>query len=450
MELPFLRDPIHHESLQLEGREFTSTRGDRYPLVGGIPWMFPDAGRVLKDWRERASLSLQHFETEIAELKTAMKTAPAPTRERLEKLRTLKIQHLELLKRVLDPLKPNSKQNFAQIEAYGYRLPLRQGLLGYFPNLIRDWSGRYESENAALLHSTLELLKLKSADSRILMLGAGGSRLAYDLALKYPKAQIVAFDLNPILLLGAQQICEGLTLKAASFPVSPKDSGQPGQIVELRAPNGGAKNLHFVFGDVYALPFTEASFDICVTPWLIDILPRRFADLCNSVARVVKPEGAWVNSGSWHFSFRDEVDNISFDEAKVVAANNGWSPVAHSQTEVPYLQSPDDAHRRFETTTQFLWERTQQKVSTVPLIDDRADWIRDPNIVVPPLPAFAHATQVHAVMALVLSLVDGKRTLQDIATAVAAENGLTSDQALDAAQSFFDRFLKDRHFREAP
>lgn len=455
MKLP-LQCPSTNSQLRLVGHEWVTDTKTSYPLVGGVPWLFPDPKHTLADWRERASLSIEHLEKEVEDLKAASKaTASELTRDRLEKVRTLKIRHLEMLRRVLEPLKPFAKLSLTQKKAYGYRLPLRQGLLGYVPNLIRDWSGQYESENKALFDSTIDLLKktkpiVDTAELRILVLGSGSSRLAYDIALKFPKSQVIAFDLNPLLLLAAKQISAGTKVRATEFSVSPKDSAEPGRELELSRPGPETPNLEFIFGDVYALPFQDASFDICVSPWLVDILPRRFAELCATVARVVKPQGVWANSGSWHFSFRNEVENPSLAEAAELASTIGWKPLASAFHEIPYLQSAFDSHRRFETVTQFVWERNTTPVAHRPPLDDRADWIRNPKLAVPSLDFFAQGAEVHAVMALILSLVDSQRSLEDIANTLAAENGLSPEQSLDAAQSFFDRFMKDRHFREAP
>lgn len=453
MKLP-LQCPTTRQNLRLAGHEYAGPNGISYPTVGDIPWLFPDPKPTLGAWRERASLSIDALENEIEILKLAAKTASSElTRERLEHVRTLKIRHLEMLRRVLEPLKPYAKLNLAQKKAYGYRLPLRQGLLGYFPNLIRDWSPNFETENAALLHATMDFLKTtkpvsETAELRILVLGAGASRLAYDIAKLFTKSQVVAFDLNPLLLLAAKQVNEGRKIQAVEFSVSPKDSREPGRAVELTAPHGPAANLQFIFGDVYALPFQPASFDLCISPWLVDILPRRFSDLCTSVAHVVKTGGVWLNSGSWHFDFQDESENLSLDEAAEVATASGWIPRAAGTLEIPYLQSPFDAHRRFETMTQFCWERATVDVKLLPSVDDRAEWIRDVTRPIPALPSLEEGIQMHAAMALVLSLVDGQKTLTDIAQVVAQENGLPLEQAIEAVQSFFDRYMKDRRFRE--
>lgn len=446
--------PAELQPLKKDGKEWVSPAGVCYPTVEDIPWLFPDPRHTLAAWRERSSMLLNRLEADIENMKVAVKNAKSVlTRSRLEKTRHLQIRHIEMLRRVLDPIKPNTHLSLAQQQAYGYRLPLRQNLLSYFPNLVRDWSADFAVENQLLFDATMKMLDSSlvtraEQGARVLVLGAGGSRLAYDWAKRFPKSEIIAYDLNPILLLGAKAINDGATLAAAEQSVSPKTTETPGRDVELKAPAGKAANLHFAFGDVYALPLEEKSIDICVTPWLIDILPRRFDYLCSSIARVVKSNGAWVNAGSWHFDFADQIDNLSVGEAAEIAAALGWKSISQSLIETPYLQSTFDAHRRFETMTCFLWTRTEQTVATRPLIDDRSEWTMNPDIPIPPHSMFVNGALTHAAMALILSLVDGKNTVRTIGETLAAEHGMTVEQGMDAAASFFDRFTKDGTFRE--
>ena len=143
MKLP-LACPSTLQTIKLIGYDFSGAGGVSYPIVGGIPWLFPDPKLTLSDWRGRCQLLLEQLEIEISNLKVAIKETPSDlTRQRLETTRQLRIRNLEMLKRILEPLKPSLKMNAATKKAIGYRLPLRQGLLGYFPNLIRDWSGSF-------------------------------------------------------------------------------------------------------------------------------------------------------------------------------------------------------------------------------------------------------------------------------------------------------------------
>lgn len=456
MSLP-LACPVHADILTKSDKGWISPSGLEYPSVAGVPWLFPDPKSPLADWKERAALLLGTLKTEVEDLKIQIgETKSDLTRSRLEATRGLKIKHLEMLKRTLDPLKPQSKLSVTKQQAFGYRLPLRQGLLGYFPNLIRDWSPRFENENSAIFkaaRSHFEKSAIKTESKTVLILGSGGSRFAYDWAEAFPNSTVIAFDLNPVLMLAGVRLNAGESIRAVETAVSAKDPASPGREVELKAPSGSRSNLHFVFGDVYALPFLTASIDLCITPWLVDILPRRFSELCSSIANVVKPDGAWLNSGSFNFDFRNQVENLSVEEAREIAAGCGWdfsSPRSNeiSRVEIPYLQSEFDSHRRFETVTQFVWRRSLSTAPARPNIDDRVEWIRNPTLKIPALPAFGERAISFGVMALVLSLADGTRSIDDIAAVLAGEQGLSGDDAREAATTFFDRFVRDRRFRD--
>lgn len=443
--------PADGSPLSREGDEWINAQTSvRYPHVDGIPWLFPDPRPTLSAWRERSAMLLAQLETELTDLKRqADQAAAALTKQRLHENRRLKILHFEMLKRTLAGLKPGAHLALAQQVAYGYRLPLRQGLMGYFPNLVRDWSGLYEGENQILLGAFTEMLTQASVQT-ILVLGAGGSRLAYDLALARPESRVIALDLNPTLLLAANAIVSGKSLTAVEQAVAPLQPEKPGREVKLSRPGAAVSNLEFVFGDVYALPLATASIDLCVTPWLVDIVPRPWTELCASIARVVKPGGAWLNAGSWNFTLQNEAENLSLAEAAEQAAALGWSsgPSTPAPLETPYLQSPFDAHRRYERLTRFCWQRNQTEVRHRPPIDDRPMWIRNPQLPVPALAAFGETAAKHAAVALLLSLADGQTSLAQMAQVLAAEHGFSEAQGLDAAASYFERFVRDRRFRE--
>lgn len=447
---PVLRHPLKKANGEF-APETNSSQAITYPILDEIPWLFPDPKHTLHEWRERSLALLNHLDGEIGDLKVSAGETDSPlARKRIESIRALKIRQFEFLKKTLEPLKPGKvgqKGALEKSQAFGYRLPLRQGLLGYFPNLIRDWSAHFEDENRISFAAVKDLIP--SGADTVLVLGAGGSRLAYDVAKAHPTTTVIAFDLNPVLLFAAHSLNRGKPTQAVEFSVSPKDPSRPGQITTLEATLGPATNLHFVFGDVYHLPFAAESFDVCLTPWLIDILPRHVDRLLASISQVLKPAGRWINFGSFRFDFTDAVENISHDELTERSLPFGFSQLTQQQLEIPYLQSAFDAHRRFETVSIGAWDKTGTAENAPPTpIDDRAAWIQNSKLPIPALPVFQSSSATHAVMALVLSLVDGRKSLGEIAAIIAAEHGMSKDDALEATASFFDRFLKDRRFRE--
>ncbi|POA29059.1 hypothetical protein, partial [Pseudomonas sp. FW305-3-2-15-E-TSA2] len=80
--------------------------------------------------------------------------------------------------------------------AFGVRLPLSQDLHSYYVNVHRDWCWG-DAENAA--SHALVADALGPCGGRVLVLGAGACRLAYDLHQSGVQAQTVALDINPLL-----------------------------------------------------------------------------------------------------------------------------------------------------------------------------------------------------------------------------------------------------------
>ena len=92
--------------------------------------------------------------------------------------------------------------------ALGTELPVSQGLTTYYPNLHRDWCWG-DSENRASLEAVLSSLPAGASPRRVLVLGAGAGRLAYDLHEALRPVLTVALDFNPLFMLALQRIVTG-------------------------------------------------------------------------------------------------------------------------------------------------------------------------------------------------------------------------------------------------
>src|SRR5690606_37299223 len=104
----------------------------------------------------------------------------------------------------------------------GESIPLGHQLMGYYPNLFRDWAWGDE-ENSAALNLILGTKALSgAAPGTTAVLGAGAGRLAYD----YHRAvggTTIAVDINPLLLYAARRVCTGRNLTLYEFPLAPVD-----------------------------------------------------------------------------------------------------------------------------------------------------------------------------------------------------------------------------------
>lgn len=430
------------------GNWICETSGTKYPIVDSIPWLTPDPQRILADWQNRYEALHAYLLDGIGTLKDelAAPNLPELTRQRLKTTRTLRIQHLEYLKDVLAPLKLKGKLNSTQASAFGYRITAQQGLLNYFQNLIRDWA-LSTGENAQSFAAFEKCLDGSTSLGRTVVLGAGGCRLAYDLHQSGGPTETICIDINPVLFLTARRILDGNKVTLIETPIAPKNLAATMVTRECRVPTPPREGLHLVFGDCYHLPLPAASVDTIVTPWLIDILPRPLSALCAEIHRVLKPGGLWLNTGSLNFQLKHAADCLSYEETQAFINDSGFNMECIRQETIPYLQSDLSCHGRNETVTSFrARKKTDGPVSVTradATIDNRPEWLRDFTQPVPASKILQASYMVFEVQAFVLSQVDGRRSIGEIALMVSARYGLPAENAREAVINFFARNYED-------
>lgn len=439
--------PIAHGQLrEADGQWICEKTGAKFPLIEGIPWLTPDPQRALADWQNRSESLIAHFKDQIGFLKEEMGAGVTElTKQRLKKHRTLLIQHLEFLKDLLSPLKLKGKLNAPQATAFGYRLPANQGLLGYFQNLIRDWS-LSTGENEAQLNVLLKAIGPDTKLGRLAVLGSGGSRLAYDVHQAGLADQTFAIDINPVLFLTTQRILSGRTVSLVEFPVAPKSLHATTEARDCKVPAPLNPGFSQIFADCYHLPFADRSVDTVLTPWLIDILPRPLEIIVGEINRVLKPGGLWLNTGSLNLQLRDLSKCYSVEETRELIDTLGFKVEVLSQDDIPYLRSDLSGHGRTETVTTFKAVK-RADVKQAADIDTRPDWVRDTAAPVPATQIVQASRVVFDVQAYVLAQVDGTKSIDTIALLVSQRYGLPEENAREAVSNFFIRNYEDALFQ---
>jgi hypothetical protein len=109
---------------------------------------------------------------------------------------------------------------------------------------------------------------------------------------------------------------------------------------------------------------------------------------------------------------------------------------------IPYLQSPASRHARFETV--FTFAATKERTVASPA-RHRAlpDWIVTGKEPVPLDPAFRTQALASRIHAFVMSLIDGKRTIHDMAALFERERLMGRDEAVPAIRQFLIRMYDD-------
>src|SRR6185436_17731115 len=140
---------------------------------------------ALREWRSRLHFSLQKLERERQTVAAALTSAsPRPaTRARLEALERATRDHGERLRALLAPLElEHESASYETYLALRTRPPSDQGLTTYYANVHRDWCWG-DAENEASFDALAAALG-DAPPGRVLVLGAGAGRLAYDLHMR--------------------------------------------------------------------------------------------------------------------------------------------------------------------------------------------------------------------------------------------------------------------------
>ena len=296
-----------------------------YPVIGEIPWLFPDPRQALAEWRGR--LGPADPVPGVRGGRDARRRAPtcgAATRRRLLHVAAAYEDQIQRLQALLAPLGlERVRHDRGHPPGLGTRLPLEQGLTNYYVNLHRDWAWG-EEENAAGL---AEIVAVLGGDARglgrTLVQGAGAGRLAYDLHAAGDAPLTVATDFNPLLLFVAREMFAGRALELHEFPIAPRGVEDHAVLRRLASPGPARAGLELVAADALQAPFADGAFDTVVTPWFIDIVGEPFARVAARVNLLLKPGGRWINSGSLAFSRAAHADRIGLDEALELLPRRG-------------------------------------------------------------------------------------------------------------------------------
>ena len=415
-----------------------------FPSIDGIPWMFAEPQASLGEWRGRLQFALQKLSHDVAGLDAELKDPDLRplTRRRLERFRKATDSHRRKLQKLLQPVDVQSLQgNYESYLALRTRLPADQGLNTYYNNVHRDWAWGDE-ENRASLRQLQSVLHDSAELGNVLVLGAGAGRLAYDLHMEMACQATVAMDFNPLLLLVARSVVNGDALKLYEFPIAPKSLQDDAVLRTLSAPEVVRDGFHFVLGDALRAPFAPASFDTVVTPWLIDIISEDLPPLAARINTLLKSDGRWVNFGSLAFAAPERARRYSPEETKAIVAESGFSDPYVSEATIPYMCSPASRHGRQERVFSFsAWK--ERSLEAPPRHRALPDWIVTGKEPVPLTQAFRSQAMTTQIYSFMMSLIDGKRSIRDMAVILEKQKLMTRAEAEPAIRAFLTRMYDD-------
>jgi ubiquinone/menaquinone biosynthesis C-methylase UbiE/uncharacterized protein YbaR (Trm112 family) len=409
-----------------------------FPVIDDVPWLLPEAGLALVEWRSRTQALLAHLAEQAAAYRDALRrSSRASTLARLELLAAACDDHARRLRALLAPLGlDDPAPSPATLQALqGPESVAGGNVAAYFANVHRDWAWGEEENDAAL--ADVRDAMAGHAPGRVLVVGVGAGRLAYDLHCAFGPAATVAADVNPLLLAVARRMYAGGTLELHEFPVAPRDRASQALLRRLAAPRPAPAGLALVAADLRQLPFAPGGFDTVLTPWLVDVAELDFDATVAIVNRLLRPGGRWICTGTLFFEQRAAEHSHSTEEVREVVGEGGFRIERWSERRQPYLASPASRHARLEDVVAFA--ACKEREAAPIRRDSMPAWASDPTRPIALLPAVTARTLALRVEGYIASLVDGRRSLDDIARQLAADRLLPADEAVGLARAFLLR-----------
>ncbi len=297
----------------------------------------------------------------------------------------------------------------------------------YFDLILRDWAwdtvDSPSAENSAAINRLMSLIDtLPSKPKRVLVIGAGAGRLSWDLHSRLNPEYTIALDSNPLLLIVADQLIrQQKTLSFGEFKLFPQINLPTSQLRTVEPPADPENLRARWFGlctDVWQLPLKFESFDLIVTPWFIDVNGGDVRDLIGIISQTLESGGHWLNSGPLLFTRHLPLQiKYSAAEIKEFIALSGFTLTAEKIEKSGYLLSPLEVRHREEQ----LWTFSACKnplTSTPAIAGITEAWLVMHHL---PIPSAEYSSKdEHPLIDLILSHVDGKRSINDICNDVIA------------------------------
>ena len=394
--------------------------GQVYPRLGRIPVLLCEPLAYLASCRRQLDQLERQVERAVQDIREQLQAADLLplTRKRCE----ITIEGIEgQLADVRSILQPRLPARVgSEMRARSDQAP---ATLHHLPYLYRDWGWPPEAgdENEQTLCMVEEMLG-DTEPGRTLVMGAGACRLAYDLHHRHPDAEIMVLDLDPVLFAAAHVVTHGgsLTIREANVEIG--DLGQSVREWPLAAPQGPVddRRFHFLMADAVDPPLDPGVFDTVLTPWFIDQGPEDVRDLVGTLRRMLKPGGRWVNLGPLKYDLDVPVSRrFAREELFDLAERAGFRVGPWKSAALPYLVSRLNGRGKVEWVLAFSATRLE-----APRAGSRPDggpppWLVFRHLPIPEFEGQELFWSEASMIRLVVSSIDGRRTLDDIARVVA-------------------------------
>jgi hypothetical protein len=164
--------------------------------------------------------------------------------------------------------------------------------------------------------------------------------------------------------------------------------------------------------------------------------------MASRINNLLKPEGRWVNFGSLAFSAPERTRRYSPEETKAIVAESGFSDPYVAEATIPYMCSPASRHGRQEKVFSFsaYKERNADRAARHRALPD---WIVTGEEPVPLTQSFRSQAMTTQIYSFMMSLIDGKRSIKDMAIVLEKQKLMSRQEAEPAIRSFLTKMYDD-------
>ena len=329
------------------------------------------------------------------------------------------VGQLDDVRAILEPMLPAVARSF-DVRDRSDRAP---ATLDYLPYLYRDWGWppQADGENERALAMVEKVLRGR-CPGRMLAMGAGACRLAYELHHRHPEAELMVTDLDPVLFSATYAVTHGesLTLREANLEMGDLDQAVKEWV--LSAPYGPVDDarFHFLLADAVDPPVAPGIFDTVLTPWFIDQGPEDVRDLISTLHRMLKPGGRWVNMGPLKYDLDVPFSRRFAREELFDLAERAGFRVGPWESEAgPYLVSELNRRGKVEWVLAFSATKLKAAEESSSPGSGPPSWLIFRHLPIPTFEGQALFWSEVLMVRMVVSSIDGRRTLDDIALMVA-------------------------------
>jgi hypothetical protein len=393
--------------------------GRNFPRIGKIPVLFKQPSEWLALWRLQIGL-LEHQGHENLEAEATKLAAPGLLPLTVARGRAMIAASREEagdVVRLLDPLLPRDPPGMNDFAMKAIESPLRR-----VPHLCRDWGwddGK-SRENDEILAAVRDVVG-EGPLGRVLVLGAGACRLAYDMHRVFAPTETVVLDVDPLLLVGAHEVIRGGTFRLTESSLSVHETTAVGRAWDLRAPFGaiGESAFHFVLADGLEPPFLAETFDTVVTPWFIDIVPKDLRDLLGTLLFVLRPGGRWINIGPLLYPRETPLERrFTREEIFELALRAGFKLGKWKTASGAHFVTPSSGRGYLE----WLMAFEAVKGSASPANESLPpSWLILPFLPVPAFSGHALFSHENPMITTIVRALDGSRSIDELTVALAPQ-----------------------------